>query len=122
MSLYKKYSNLLGSVVGQMLMGDVLPSLQDAPTGISTGSIFLTQDTNSLYIYNGSAWELLSQQDYVDITIPPKYTKEELDYINNIKPFLSYVKGEDTKDTTDLIRKILIGNRRSESSRFLLFS
>ena len=120
MSLYKKYTNLLGSF-GQMFMGGVLPSLQDAPTGISTGSIFLTQDTNSLYIYNGNAWELLSQQDYVDTTIPP-YTKVELDYINNIKPFLSYVKGEDTEDTTDLVRKILRCNRRSESSRFLLFS
>lgn len=103
-------------------MRGVLPSIQDAPAGISMGSIFLTQDTNSLYIYNGNAWELLSQQAYVDITIPPKHTKAELDYINNVKPFLSYVRGEDTEDTTDLVRKILRGNRRSASSRFLLFS
>lgn len=121
MSLYKKYTNLFGSF-GQMFMRGVLPSIQDAPTGISTGSIFLTQDTNSLYIYSGNAWELLSHRDYVDITTPPKHTKVGLDYINNIKPFLSYVRGEDTEDTTDLIRKILRCNRRSESSRFLLFS
>lgn len=121
MSLYKRYTNLFGSL-GQLLMRGVLPGIQDAPTSAPAGSIFLTQDTNSLYIYSENAWEFLSQRDYADTTIHPKHTKVELDYINNIKPFLSYVKGEDTEDTTDLVRKILRCNRRSESSRFLLFS
>lgn len=79
------------------------------------------RDTNLVTVYNGSEWEFLSMFGYVDVEVPPKHTEEELDYVNNVKPFLSFVGGEGTNDRIDLIRGILKSKRRSESSRFVLF-
>ena len=98
-------------------MTGIVSTFQDIPENLPIGSIYLIQDTNSLVIYNGNDRELVSQRDSANI----KYTKEELDYTSNVKPFLNYAKGEFVRDNVDLVRGILKAERRSESSRFLLF-
>lgn len=122
MSLYKKYTHVPVYSDGHLTMMGVLPTSNDIPVESPLGSIYLVQDTGALVINAGAEWQLLSDMSYVDVSIPPQHTEEELDYINNVKPFIEFVGGTAVKDKIDLVRGLLKVKKRSESSRFNLLS
>ena len=96
MGLYKKYTNLR-RINGQMSMMGIVSTSADVPKNPLVGSVVLVQDTQSFLVYTGAEWNMLAplvSLDYVDVSIPPKCTKEELDYMNNVKPFLDFLEGK----------------------------
>ena len=119
MSLFKKYHkdtkiSYLGSV----------NSVDELPADAEVGSILYNRATGLNYLFIKGSWSALNIDLFESTSVFKPRSEKEIDWDNNVKPFLDYVGGAyDLKDKWVLIKNLIKGQSLSKSnSRFLILS